>query len=100
MLTADNSAHGWQGGDSNSACRKLPLSEQFLDGRAGPVVKRVGNLDRPPDGALILFLPINPQRLVDGRVQIAHRDHAIGHIGPAIVARSYHLARLDATAGE
>ncbi|MYC81019.1 MAG: DUF3108 domain-containing protein [Acidobacteria bacterium] len=74
--------------------------DQFLDGRSGFVVDGVGNLERTADGMHVFLGPIDAERLVDGRQQVSHGHHPIGHIGAALVARPDHLAAPDSTAAQ
>src|SRR5215510_743655 len=55
--------------------------EELGDRRAGAVVERVGDLDRPADWAHVFLLPIDAEGLVDGGVEVAHGDHALGDVG-------------------
>ena len=47
---------------------------------------------------MILLRPIDPKRLVDGRVQVAHGDYALRDVIAALIARANYLARLDSRA--
>jgi len=73
---------------------------QFLDGRSGFVVDGVGNLERTADGMHVLLGPIDAERLVDGRQQVSHGHHPIGHIGAALIARPDHLAAPDSATAQ
>ena len=52
----------------------------------------VGQLDRAADRGRILFVPIDPQGLVERCVQVSHRNRAFGHLPAPFVASPHHLA--------
>ena len=61
------------------------LAQKFLHRFARAVVQRIDNLDGAADGAHVLFVVIDTERLVDGGVEVAHGDHAFGHVVAALV---------------
>ena len=74
------------------------LREQFVDRLTGPIIQRIGDLYRASDRAHVFFFPIDPERFVNRRVQVAHGHDAARNVVALLVARSDHLAGFDAAA--
>src|SRR5712675_3236777 len=80
--------------------KPTPLCEQLVHRLAGAIIERIGDLNRTAYRTHVLFRPVDSERLVDGRIEVAHTDHAVGDIVAALIAGSDHLARFDAAARE
>src|SRR5258708_32163212 len=80
--------------------KPTPLCEQLVHRLAGAIIERIRVLNRTAYRTHVLFGPVDSQRLVDGRVEVAHTDTAVGDIVATLIAGAHHLARLDAAAGE
>ena len=54
---------------------------------------RIGDFDGAADGAHDLFGPVDTHEFVDGRVEVAHGDDAVGDVAPAAPAHEDLRAR-------
>src|SRR5260370_22478760 len=89
----------WNSGDRTRSRSRIQqrLAKQLLDRFAGAILKGIGDLNRPSDGAHVFLSPVNTQRLVDRRVKVTHGHHAIGNVVALLVASPDHLTSLDPT---
>ena len=86
----------WAGPSGPSGPRAHTVLCQFVNRFALRVAERVGDVDRTADGGHVRLGPVDAERLVDGRVDVADRDHPVGNVRTPLVAGADDVSPCDA----
>ena len=81
-------AHSMVGPQAGRTRQLHPLRKQIGDRRAA-----IGNRYRPISGIQV-FMRVNPERAVNGGVEVRHRNRTIHHLLADLVGPPNHLPRL------